>query len=364
MAVNSGQAKNISENTSLDILTKAINSFSNNNITKKTPLCDKTYSQTVYQDADRFEVWSVGTTMITIKYLGTVRTSTTVLLPYPCDGPVDKDVLLLHRINQYTHMGAGSYTANTAIATAQKIEDNINGYALDPCTKTVLDKLKSLQQSDVASMINRFNPPTSPFNITMTIGQVKGNNPNIWAQTTPVNGLYTNVNMVFNQDYINGVGNTNRPTDLSIATTMSHEIIHAYLISLLEEDKHCGTQGICDFPTVYDAYVQQKITNDKSGTLLSNAHHEIIANNYVYAIAATIQEFHTGQTVNSGFPSQIYLDMAWGGLQGTSAFNTNYPDDPNHKNYKDRARILARITAEKNGSQYGIISPLGTPCKK
>jgi hypothetical protein len=364
VAVSNGQAKNISENTSLDVLTKAINSFSNNNnITKKIPLCDKTYTQTVYEDSDRFQVWTVGTTLITIKYLGTVRTTTTVLLPYPCDGSVDKEVLVLHRINQYTHIGGGSYTTN-GVATAQRIEDNINGNALDPCTKAVLDKMKSLQQSDIASMINRFNPPASPFNINMSVGQIKDNDPAVWAQTTPVNGLYTNVNMVFSQDYINGVGNVNRPTDLSIATTMAHEIIHAYLISLLEEDKNCGTQGICDFPTVYDAYVEYTISKDKNNTLLARAHHELIANNYVYSIAATIQEFHTGKTVNSGFPYQVYLDIAWGGLQGTYIFNETYPNDPTHKNYKDRERILGRINAEKFGSEYGIYAPLGTPCKK
>ncbi|HEX7870236.1 MAG TPA: hypothetical protein VF455_08985 [Chryseobacterium sp.] len=58
------------------------------------------------------------------------------------------------------------------------------------------------------------------------------------------------------------------------------------------------------------------------------------------------------------------MDMAWGGLQETQIFNKNYPDDPNHKNYKDRERILGRIHAEKNGSVYGINTPIGTPCKK
>ncbi|WP_369013217.1 hypothetical protein [Flavobacterium anhuiense] len=108
----------------------------------------------------------------------------------------------------------------------------------------------------------------------------------------------------------------------------------------------------------------KKIKNDKNSTLLVDAHHEVIANNYVYAIAATIQEFHTGQTVNSGFPYQVYLDMAWGGLTNTYIFNKVYPNDPNDKNYKDRERILARINTEKFGSQYGITSPLGTPCKR
>ena len=56
--------------------------------------------------------------------------------------------------------------------------------------------------------------------------------------------------------------------------------------------------------------------------------------------------------------------MAWGGLQGTYIFNKNYPNDPNHKNYKDRERILDRINAEKKGSQYYSATPIGTPCKK
>lgn len=156
--------------------------------------------------------------------------------------------------------------------------------------------------------------------------------------------------------------NANRPTDLSVATTMSHEIIHAYLISLLEENKSCGASGICDFPTIYDAYVQQQITKDKE--LSVNENHELIAKNYVNAIASAIQEFHTGKSVDSGFPSQVYLDMAWGGLTGTYIFDKNYPNDPNHKNYKDRERILARINTEKLGSEYGVNLPVGTPCKK
>lgn len=85
---------------------------------------------------------------------------------------------------------------------------------------------------------------------------------------------------------------------------------------------------------------------------------------YVNSIAETIQEFHTGQSVGSGFPYQVYLDMAWGGLKDTYIFNKNYPNNPNHKNYKDRVRILARINTEKIGSQYGITAPIGTPCKK
>jgi hypothetical protein len=361
VAVYNGRAKNISKNDKLDILTQAINSFSNKSAqTSKIPLCDKTYSQVVHQDTDRFQVWSVGTTIITIKYLGVVRTTTTTLLPYPCDGSGDRDAIILQRIGQYSHIGGGYTTIG--MATAERIETNINGNQLDPCTKAVLDKMKNLQQSDIASMINRFNPAETPFNINMSIGQIP--DPNLWAQTSKESGSNTGIKMVFDQDYITGTNNLNRPTDLSIASTMAHEIIHAYLISLLEENKTTGATGIYDFPTVYDAYNKQKIAKDKNNTLLPDAHHELIANNYVNAIASTIQEFHTGQVISSGFPYQIYMDMAWGGLNGTEIFNKNYPNDPNHKNYKDRERILARINVERFGSQYGIYSPIGTPCKK
>ena len=242
------------------------------------------------------------------------------------------------------------------------IEEQIDDTLLDSCTKAVFDKLKNLKQSDIANMLIRFAPTGSIFNINMSTGIVQNNDPNTWAQTTPVSGSNNNINMIFNQDYVNGKDNPNRPTDLSVATTMTHEIIHAYLISLLEDNKICGTSGICDFPTIYGAYVQQQIT--KNPNLLPSAHHDLIAEKYVDAIAATIQEYHTGQPVASGFPNQVYLDMAWGGLQGTDFFNKNYPNDPTHKNYKDRERILGRITAERIGSQYGVNSPLGTPCKK
>ncbi|WP_166920599.1 hypothetical protein [Flavobacterium poyangense] len=241
------------------------------------------------------------------------------------------------------------------------IEDYIDDTQLDPCTKQVLKKLKNLTVGDIAAMIKRFSGDEDIFMIKMSTGQLPENDPNDWAQTKFDENTYT-VNMVFNEDYINGKDNPNPPTDLSVATTMAHEIVHAYLISMLNENNTLGTSEICDFPTVYEAYVQYQITKDK--TILPAVHHELIADKYVNAIAATIQEFHTGVSVDSGFPNQVYLDMAWAGLYKTNIFIKNYPNDPNHKNFKDRQRIYDRINTEKLGAQYGVNFPLGTPCKK
>ena len=258
--------------------------------------------------------------------------------------------------------GSGS-SGSTTSPNAQRIEEQISADKLDACTKAVLEKLKNLKQADIAKMLTRFSATGSVFNINMSTGQVQNNDANVWAQTTKTNGSTNDVNMVFNQDYIYGTGNTNPPTDLSVAATMTHEVIHAYLISLIQENKSCGASGICDFPTVYEAYVQYEIARNPN--VLPDAQHELIANKYVNAIASTIQEFHTGKlVVSSSSLKQIYLDMAWAGLQKTEIFNKIYPNDPNNKNYKERERIFARITAERKGEQYGVTFPVGKLCKK
>lgn len=261
----------------------------------------------------------------------------------------------------YTYDAASGYWVaepETPENIAKAIEEQINDSQLDPCTKAIMEKLKNSTEKDIAKMITRFTDPKSIFKINMSIGQVK--DIRNWAETTPEKGSQTDINMVFKYDYINGIGNTNRPTDLSIATTMAHEIIHAYLISLLEAHKSNGSNGSFDFPTIYEAYVQQQIT--KNPNILASEHHELIAKQYVFAIATTIQEFHTGQYTD--YPYQDYIDLAWGGLTGTTIFNTNFPNDLSHKNYKTRERILNRINAEKLGLFYQNTTPLGTPCKK
>ena len=239
------------------------------------------------------------------------------------------------------------------------LENRIIISNLDDCSNGVLNKLKSLTQSNINMMINHFDSTSSKFNINISLGTVS--DPNDLAQTKAGSSNY-NVNMVLNEDYINGVGNTNRPTDLSIATTIVHEMIHAYLISLIGENIACGASEICDFPTIYEAYVQQQI--NKNQNILVNAHHELIAKNYVNVIAAAIQEFKTGIPVVLGNASQEYTDLAMSGLWGTTFFNKKYPNDPNNANYNERQRIIKRVQAEKIGGQFGPISPIGTPCKK
>lgn len=80
---------------------------------------------------------------------------------------------------------------------------------------------------------------------------------------------------------------------------------------------------------------------------------------YVDAIASALEEYQWNDT---GIPStladkQVFLDMAWSGLQGTDVYNKK-----SQEGIIDNTRITARIGAEQNGvysqGQYAI----GKPC--
>ena len=75
-----------------------------------------------------------------------------------------------------------------------------------------------------------------------------------------------------------------------------------------------------------------------------NKHHELIAYKYVNVIASTIEQFHLGDTFHSGYPRQVYLDMAWGGLHKTIAFEK--------LDSSTKERILSVIAGEATGKDY------------
>jgi hypothetical protein len=191
----------------------------------------------------------------------------------------------------------------------------------------------------------------------MTTGTMKDVN-NI-AET--IKNSKNSYNITISSNYLNGVrswGTDSPPTDLSIATTITHEIIHAYLLSVVDGYNVDSTNE--NTPPALMPMKKRKPPLDRK---LMYAQHEIIANKFVNIIASTVQEFHTGESINSGYPMQAYLDLAWAGLVGTSIYKRNYPNDQNHKNYAARGRIENRIVAETYNSSRGDQNPLGKPCK-
>lgn len=144
------------------------------------------------------------------------------------------------------------------------------------------------------------------------------------------------------------------PTCLSIATTIIHELVHVYFLSLVDEQATTNPLVLEEFPLLFEAYVIKK-----HGSSYTSAQHETMAIHYVNTIACALQEFHTRIPVtNIANLQQSFKDLAWQGLESTTIFN-----NPNGLlNDIDRNRINNRRIAEERNQQRGDQNPIGTPC--
>ncbi|MDP5198294.1 hypothetical protein [Flavobacterium sp. DG2-3] len=232
--------------------------------------------------------------------------------------------------------------------------EQINDGNLDPCGKSALDKLKNLQQNDIKKMLQRFGGPISQYDVTIQKGPVLGG-PSVFGQTIKLSN--NNYQITINQDYLNGIIDSepnSPPTSLSVATTLSHEIIHAYFLSLIDQYANTGSSSLTDFPTLFEAYVRSTNPGGTSNDL-ADAHHAEIANQYVDIMASVLQEFNTGTPVASGAAQQLYKDLAWSTLQGTPIYDAKLSS-------ADKDRIAQRKTVEARNKPRGNQNPEGKPC--
>ena len=126
VVVRNGEAKNISEKEDLDVLTKAINLFYvPSDITSKIPLCDATYTQTVWLTQDVWRIISNGPKILEVIYVGEKVTKSTNILPYPCDGSGDVEAIKLQRMAHYYRSDGKSYSGLSNLAPVEKIEINL-----------------------------------------------------------------------------------------------------------------------------------------------------------------------------------------------------------------------------------------------
>lgn len=261
--------------------------------------------------------------------------------PNPITNPVNPPIVPI---------GGGSSGGSANWNRVEQIKDN----NLDPCGKSALEKLKNLKQNDITKMLQRFGGPISPYDVTMQKGPVLGG-PSVFGQTIKLSD--NNYQITINQDYLNGVIDSepnSPPTDLSVATTLIHEIIHAYFLSIIDQQKSTGNSSLSDFPTLFEAYVRSTNPGSPSNDM-ADAHHAEIANRYVDIMASALQEFNTGTPVASGAAQQMYKDLAWGSLQGTPIYNAKL-------SAADKDRIAQRKTVEARNKSRGNQNPQGKPC--
>ena len=234
---------------------------------------------------------------------------------------------------------------------ARKISDSIDDSQLDPCTKAIMEKLKNSTVCDIKQILTKLDAKASIYNTTIKSAVAPSGKPAQTVWNSPYN--YT---IYISSDY---TGKTN----LFIAASMFHEIVHAYFMSIFDDYHNSNPPNLNsynDFTYLFDLYVNKKYPNSQAADI----HHQQMATDYVDAIARGLQEYQTGIPVPvTSTPNQIYSDMAWGGLSDAPIFNVIYPiGNPN------RGRIINRYKAEQQG--YTIDSgtpleqaPLGKPCK-
>ncbi len=230
------------------------------------------------------------------------------------------------------------------------IEKNIDETLLDPCSKGVFQQIKNTTVCDFANLFAKLGADDSIYNTTMKTehnsvmvnGQLQEvGDPANTIRTTP--GTKYNYTVYVNPDYPG-------KTKLFIAAFLLHEMAHAYFFSLVDDYNMGATNSFNELPILFNAAVVNKFP------IGPDLHHEEIANSYVNAIAAALQEFQPG------LPQQVYDDLAWSGLEKTNIFNTLYPQGST-----SRERILNRKTAEQTGNSIAQgtpnqQSPMGQAC--
>ncbi|MEO8255336.1 MAG: hypothetical protein ABI554_13225 [Flavobacterium sp.] len=250
------------------------------------------------------------------------------------------------RNNEEAPPDGGGGGEGAPLSDAELIEDYINDTELDPCPKAILAQLKIASNCDIANIFTKLGANTV-YNVNLVSGDA-GNVPANTILQSPHNYKIT----LNNNRYTSS-------TQLYKASNLLHELTHAFFLSLVED--YYGTQNPAvfnEFPVLFQTYVDTKYPGGQQ-----DAQHEEMANTYVEAIGAALQEFQTGVAVSSvAKPDQIYTDLAWGGLSGAPIYGKTFP-----KGTAERLRIENRLAAEQTGNTIGAGTPqqqtaIGKPC--
>ncbi len=236
---------------------------------------------------------------------------------------------------------SGGVAANTVTKRAFVIEEKIESTQLDPCSGQILNELKSLKQNDIAMIISRFGTPNSSYDweLITTSPSVLGNA----AETDRRNGSTP-------FDYVTKIGPTykNKATKISIARTILHEMLHAYMISHIDDVNAGNTVDIKKFIQLWQ-YIRTKTAPGGSS---QPAQHEYMAQRFIPPLRDALKEWDGAKQ-----SIQYYVDLAWGALFNTNTFNHFHPIGST-----SRTRIMNRNSAEDNNSNSNGTRPKGTKC--
>lgn len=232
------------------------------------------------------------------------------------------------------------------------IEEKIEDENLDPCSKGILDELKTLQQFDIAKVLSRFGDVDSTYDWEIKTGiPTESNNvfETDWVRNNGVPTTYNYLTLV-NPSYINSA------TDLAIARTVLHEAVHAYILSYIDdflEDPNTNQQIFQNnFANLWNYFVA-KSNNIEVGDI-EDAHHEEMAETFVYSIGDALAEYDNNQQ-----NEDYYRYLAWGSLFETDAWATasSFYDHEVDPYSVINAIIIANHQEDTNG-----LDAHGEPC--
>lgn len=220
------------------------------------------------------------------------------------------------------------------------IEKEINDTQLNACLKGIMEKLKMATNADIANVMAKMDA-TNLYNLTMKMGTME--KPENYAET--IKTSKNNYQTTFTQNTYTSASKLYR------ATALLHETIHAYMLSVVDDYNTYPTNApFTNFPELFKIYVS-KINKVNTA---NDAQHEDMANTYVNAIAAALEEYQANTAIPSSIADkQVFLDMAWSGLRGTDVYQKKFP-----MGGEDDNRIFARIAAEQSQGYNAI----GKPC--
>lgn len=194
--------------------------------------------------------------------------------------------------------------------------------------KQILAGIATLKEGKIGAIINTFLNNASNWTWVITEGSLPENEN---GRTQLTSGI-----AVTTLDY----GKLKDATNLSVARTMIHEMIHAYITLYFQNDPLNANK---DYPEILAAW-QASEKHD-----YNEIQHTEIAKNFVEDIAESLNEF--GQKVGLiNINELVYNDLAWGGLDFEN--NTSLTE-------ADKQRIESRLSAEQLDTPFDTQIPAG-----
>lgn len=192
--------------------------------------------------------------------------------------------------------------------------------SLTPCQTAVLSNMQMLNNGLLAFIVQKFGGTSTGYNWRLKAGSLP-------TGTFGSTGSYNRTSKVIETTFDSY--QMRNSTDLSVARTMLHESVHAYLRTYFFNTPLYVRTSYPDLIAAWDL--------GRLGTNPNIYHHNEMGQGWIGDLAWALKQY--GQNKGYNLPDQFYSDLAWGGLEESQAFR-NLPQAD-----KDRITDVIRIEA-------------------